>query len=56
MVKTRSRHKVIHMEASYGRAAKKESRRFMKKRKLLVSSGQDYADRTIASTPRRMGT
>jgi hypothetical protein len=38
MVHTRSGHAVVHVEASYGRAARKESKRRRQKRKLNLST------------------
>jgi hypothetical protein len=60
MVNTRSGHEVVHVEASYGRAARRETKRRRRKRKLNLSIStsagreDDGADGT--STPKRRRT
>lgn len=57
MVHTRSGHAVVHMEASYGRAARTESRRKRQKKKIyaIKPSGRGEAvGRSLSSTPQRI--
>ena len=52
MVRTRAGHDVVYTEASYGRAARTESRRRMQKRKF-ERQDQGGESGTAASTPQR---
>ena len=52
MVRTRTGHDVVYTEASYGRAARTESRRRMQKRKF-ERQDQGGESGTAASTPQR---
>ena len=67
---TRSGNRVVHMEASYGRAARKESKRRRLKRKMITSTeedqdctaksydstGEEAADKSTEFTPARRTT
>ena len=59
MVNTRSGHKVVHVEASYGRASRKESKRCRQKRKLNSSTSTSPGENDGvdgSSTPQRRRT